>query len=215
MEPVENSPVGRPTWIENQENQQNFQIRTDSNLSKSESPFETVKNIHNDHENYPCYLCTELQDFTNQQTSQWPVITDDTPHFKPPIIEIEIEHVDLEKTTENVKIEGNLVENQVENTENDKNLENSSTCKKCKKTYPDEVSLSKHIKKVHENPLKYHCDLCPLRFCSSYYLKRHIQTKHKKMKIVPCQYCGRSFGRKDHMQRHLLLIHEIDFKAQK
>ncbi|XP_068222699.1 zinc finger protein 709-like [Palaemon carinicauda] len=74
-------------------------------------------------------------------------------------------------------------------------------CKICKKTYPNEWSLRRHMMAIHADNRHVQCDLCG-KLYEKRYLKSHMMT-HTGERPFKCEVCGDSFVQRIHLRTHM------------
>lgn len=74
-------------------------------------------------------------------------------------------------------------------------------CDICKKTYPNEWSLRRHMMAIHADNRHVQCDLCG-KLYEKRSLKSHMMT-HTGERPYKCEVCGNSFVQRIHLRTHM------------
>ena len=85
---------------------------------------------------------------------------------------------------------------------------NDKFCTLCGKDFARSVTLSEHIKHIHEGERNYKCDSCGKSFTESGNLKKHIKTIHEAQRNYKCDFCGKTFTESGTLKKHIKIIHE-------
>ena len=78
----------------------------------------------------------------------------------------------------------------------------SSTCPDCGKGFYEQLSLNRHLSRVHSEakqpkPKDCFCDICGNVFRSKYELKKHIDIIHNGLRKHHCKECGNTYKSND------------------
>ncbi|KAL7013255.1 hypothetical protein ACKWTF_015303 [Chironomus riparius] len=85
-------------------------------------------------------------------------------------------------------------------------------CKKCPKKFRLQYDLNKHIEQFHENPRRFECDYCGMKFYEKVVIKRHVwlHAGIPKVKYLKCQKCDFASADKQQFTKHLTCHQRID-----
>ena len=93
-------------------------------------------------------------------------------------------------------------------------------CPKCKKSYPDLLSLNEHLSLCLEDPKKFSCKHCDENISlknfdknvkkiwhSHLTLKRHLAEVHFLFRAV-CNICGLDISNPNYLEKHKKVVHD-------
>ena len=66
-------------------------------------------------------------------------------------------------------------------------------CKTCKKEFPYQITLSKHISERHPEMKIHKCQFCEKRFSSDELMLKHRRKNHKTSMLQYCPKCKKKF----------------------
>ena len=76
-------------------------------------------------------------------------------------------------------------------------------CNICEITFVTKYGKHQHIMSIHDK-IKYECDICHVKYTSSWYLKIHIQNTHTTDNKTKCQTCNKTFAIQSALHRHYI-----------
>ena len=76
-------------------------------------------------------------------------------------------------------------------------LNKKIVCEICEKTFTNYPYKERHLKIVHEEIKKNHCNVCDRGFGSKHELNVHEENNHQEIyhKVHKCKFCGKAFAR--------------------
>lgn len=80
--------------------------------------------------------------------------------------------------------------------------ENPSTCKECGMSFPNQFSVTRHIRKVHSTDTPYKCSICYIACRGPSLLKVHMLS-HTGQRPFVCSLCGKGFTVRTGLKRHM------------